>query len=101
MLPDFSAQPEMSYVMLIDITPPANTELQVFYTTSNSSDFSEDRSYRFCLIEGRNEVYVSLKDQPLGGKLRIDPGMLPGDYLLHRLEIREKSTSGASTVLVG
>jgi len=98
MLPDFSAQPEMSYVMLIDITPPANTELQVFYTTSDSSDFTEDRSYRFCLIEGRNEVYVSLKDHPFGGKLRIDPGMLPGDYLLHRLEIREKSTSGGSTV---
>ncbi|MDB6148429.1 MAG: glycosyltransferase, partial [Spartobacteria bacterium] len=65
----------------LDIESPANTRLQMFYTTPDSPHFSEDKSVRRWLKKGRNEIFIDL---PLAVmNLRLDPGETEGDFALY------------------
>jgi len=72
----------------VDITSPAETVLQVYYTTRHEAGFAEERSVRQVLHKGRNEVYICLGAAGLGERLRLDPGETDGDYVLHAMELR-------------
>ena len=71
----------------IELTAPAATRLQLFYKTLRSRVYSEHNSVSVAITMGRQIVELSL---PAGifGRLRLDPGAVPGDYLIHSLEIR-------------
>ena len=74
-------------IMRIDIDASGHSILQVFYTTSEQCDYAEERSIRVPIYRGRNLLLVEL---PAGvaGRLRLDPGEIPGEYRIYWIELR-------------
>ncbi|MDG4551617.1 MAG: class I SAM-dependent methyltransferase [Candidatus Contendobacter sp.] len=74
-------------IMKIDIDAPSHSILQVFHTTREQHDYAEERSIRMPIYRGRNLLLVEL---PAGvtGRLRLDPGEMPGEYRVYRIELR-------------
>jgi hypothetical protein len=72
----------------IDIDVPDDTGLQLFYLPAGVSTFGDyhmDRSVQ----RGRNTVYFELDAAELaGGQLRLDPGMVAGEYVITDFELR-------------
>jgi alginate O-acetyltransferase complex protein AlgJ len=87
-LPYFSCPSDKLLVVRMDITTKQDTVLQIYYMTSSSPQYSEAMSVKEPIHKGRNIIYIPLKQQDLFGRLRLDPGKLPGDYLIHSIEIR-------------
>jgi S-adenosylmethionine-dependent methyltransferase len=77
-------------MMRVEIESPGHTAVQVYYGTADDPGYSEHRSVRVPSYRGRNTVYLDLPAEA-SGRLRLDPGDLPGEYRLHRLEIRSPS----------
>ena len=75
-------------VMKIDIDAPGHSILQIFYVTSDHSDYAEERSVRVPIYRGRNKLLVELPPG-VAGRLRLDPGEIPGEYRLYRIELRQ------------
>jgi len=112
LLPELKAPPGTRLVMSIDIESPANTTLQLFCPTdapiaggllrnakravrnvlrrgnAPAAHYTEERSVRVHLSCGRNQLQVELPPWT-GGRLRLDPGEVDGDFILRALEIRD------------
>ncbi len=71
----------------IEMTTPGPTTLQVFYKTSYFQQFKEIFSVRQQLPTGRTTSIILFPLPVISGKLRIDPGCLPGRYIIHTIEI--------------
>lgn len=86
-LPPLDA-PLQRAIVKIDINAPGHSILQVFYATSDQLDYAEERSVCVPFYRGRNILLVEL---PPGvtGRLRIDPGEIPGEYRIYRIEVRQ------------
>jgi hypothetical protein len=88
LLPRIALAEGRSGILRIDIEVPDDTALQVFYLPAGVSAFGDyhmDRSVR----RGKNTVYFELSDADLaGGQLRLDPGMVPGQYVITDFEFR-------------
>ena len=89
LLPAFAVRPTSEYLVKLDLVAPTDTKVQVFYLTKKGEIYSGDRSHSVPLSEGENTIYVRFDDQRLYGRLRLDPGTLPGKYLLKDMEVRE------------
>ncbi len=78
-------------IIKIELTAPAATRLQFFYKTRRRRIYSEQNSVSVAITKGRQIVELSL---PAGifGRLRLDPGAVPGDYAIHSLEISAAET---------
>jgi len=87
-LPAFAFDPHSSLVVRVELTSPAETVLELFYETSQAPGYSGDRKIVHDIHKGRNVVYLTLKEAALAGRLRLDPGTVPGEYVLHGLEVR-------------
>ena len=75
-------------IMKIDIDTPGHSILQVFYVTSDQADYAEERSVRVPTYRGRNTLLVELPPG-VAGRLRVDPGEMPGEYRLYQIELRQ------------
>lgn len=75
-------------IVKIDIDAPDHSMLQVFYLTGDQLDYAEDRSVCTSVYRSRS---ILLIDLPPGiiGRLRIDPGTIPGEYRIYRIELRQ------------
>jgi len=71
----------------IEITTPAATNFQFFFTRTTATNFVEKNSVIKFLPEGRSRSILYFSETDISGKVRIDPGDLPGKYIIHRLEI--------------
>jgi len=69
---------------------PGHSTLQVFHITTDAPDYMEEKSSRVSIYRGRNTVIVELPPN-ITGHLRIDPGEIPGEYRIYRIEIRCES----------
>ena|SRR2546429_6427007 len=72
----------------VKIFSPATTNLQVFYTTAKNPNFDETHSIRKPIQKGDNDVTAEITAPDFSGSIRLDPGELPGDYLLTLIEVR-------------
>jgi len=72
----------------VQLVSPGPTEFQVFYSTSAVSVFDEAHSVRKPIQKGDNDVVVEFTEPDFKGKIRLDPGTLPGDYILKLVEVR-------------
>jgi hypothetical protein len=90
-LPEVPHASDMRLILKIDITSPEATMLQLYYKTSSDRHYSESKSRWRSLYKGRNIVFIALPREKLLGRLRLDPGKQPGDYLIHSIEMREVS----------
>ena len=87
-LPPFDFPEHARLMLRVDITAPADTVVQVFFATVDEPGYSETHSVRAALKKGRNRVSLELPQLDFAGRLRFDPGTLPGDYTLHSFELR-------------
>jgi hypothetical protein len=75
-------------ILRIDIEVPDDTGLQLFYLPAGVSAFGDyhmDRSVQ----RGKNTVYFELDEAELAaGQLRLDPGMVAGEYVITDFELR-------------
>ncbi len=75
-------------ILRIDLEAPADTGLQLFYLPAGVAAYGDHHMNRF-VHRGRNTLYFLLTDSELaGGRLRLDPGMTSGDYIITHFEVR-------------
>jgi hypothetical protein len=86
-LPEIQLFTEMHVVMRIDISSQQNTRLQVYYMTTSSPHYTEAMSIQRFISKGRNILFIALPKLHIK-RLRLDPGQLPGEYLIHAIEVR-------------
>jgi hypothetical protein len=72
----------------IVIVSPRPTALQVFYKVRDQIEYDQAHSYTEPINAGENTIYFEHADPDAVGRLRLDPGMEPGKYLLKELEFR-------------
>ena len=85
-------------LLRIDIESPVETMLQLFYSTSDSPSFVEERSIRKMLLKGRNLIFAEIRSAKVTS-LRFDPGESPGEYILHAFDMKAApSPSGTSSL---
>jgi hypothetical protein len=88
LLPEFTCRDARSMVLRLEIKSPEKTEVQIFYRTRDQDWFTEGLSFRREIEKGENSVYFQLPADEIVGKVRLDPGKAPGDYIIHSLEFR-------------
>jgi hypothetical protein len=88
LLPEFSgpAGPIPLHV-IVDIAAPASTEAQLFWQTADTPYYDEARSTRAALDGTRQTLILSTPSIQATGKLRFDPGLIPGQYTLFSLQV--------------
>lgn len=77
-----------SLLVHILMTSPAETMMQLFYTTSLNMEFSTAQLINMKIKKGYNELLFRLPHPDTQGKIRFDPGQEAGEYVLHSLSIR-------------
>jgi len=88
LLPGFSLGHGQQAILRIDLDAPTDTGLQLFYLPAGVSAYGDHYMNR-SLHRGGNRVYFLLTDAELAsGRLRLDPGMDPGDYVITHFEVR-------------
>jgi hypothetical protein len=91
LLPEIPYDKNESCLVRVDLTVPAATVLQLFYQREGepSPAYTENRSIVTPLFAGRNVRILEIPAPGLVGRLRLDPGGLRGDYVLHGVELRQ------------
>jgi hypothetical protein len=87
-LPLIDVPPGTKLTLHAKIFSPAATTLQFFYTTVKSPQFDELHSIRKPIQKGDNDVTVEIIAPDFSGSIRLDPGELPGDYLVTLIEVQ-------------
>lgn len=93
---NFDAAGGNPLLVRISLDSPATTELEFYYTTPEAGDFAADRKLHRKLRPGKNDLLFRLPHPRTAGRLRFDPGMVPGDYLLRSLTIVREERGGPS-----
>ena len=77
-------------ILRIDLTPPEDTELKLFYQTKARREYCEQQCLKRPLRGGRNTLYLELPvEPPPVGRLRLDPGRHAGKYTIHAIDLFE------------
>ncbi|MCX5871542.1 MAG: hypothetical protein NTY00_13150 [Deltaproteobacteria bacterium] len=76
-------------VVHISLTSPQDTEMQFYYTTEERREFSSVFSRILHIQKGDNELFFRVPRPGIVGKIRLDPGTVPGQYILHELIIKK------------
>ena len=90
---EFSFDPETGgdpLLLKLVMTSPAETVMQLFYTTPDQEGYSPDRQVARELKKGKNNLLIRLPHPETQGRIRLDPGVVPGDYLIHSLVIKRE-----------
>jgi hypothetical protein len=75
-------------VQFVGPVPPL---LQVFYDTKENRDgWDEAHSVRKPTQQGENDITIDITDSAFGGRLRLDPGDLGGEYIIKLIEVRPR-----------
>ncbi len=88
LLPHLEIPPGHRVSIRIVIDAPSATELKVYFTTPSSPKYTEELRVRETLQEGENNLIIQLSHPEVRGALRLDPGTVPGRYVLRFLEVR-------------
>jgi hypothetical protein len=92
MLPKFALPAGRSAILRIDLEAPAETGLQLFHSP-DPSGYGEHIIDRY-LTQGSNTIYFELTSAEVAaGRLRLDPGMVAGDYVITHFEVRSIPTT--------
>jgi hypothetical protein len=86
-LPALKVRPGAQIAIRVDQTAPADTLIEVYYTTTATPVFTAEHVVSVPVKAGRSVVMFEINDPDFAGGLRFDPGQLPGDYSLHQVEV--------------
>ena len=87
-LPPLKTEPVGPSIVRMVLTSPGDSFVQLFYRTPSFPYYYERQSVYQIIKKGNNEIYLDLPEKDVIGNLRLDPGHLAGDYILHSIEIR-------------
>lgn len=79
--------PDNPREFILDISFPAATTIQVYFSPDKSSGFDEKNSIKIKVAAGRFNVIIPIENLNRNGLLRIDPGQIAGEYIIHQIEI--------------
>jgi hypothetical protein len=85
-LPRLTVAPPIQFAVRAELTVPAETMVEMYYTTTAVPTFSADHVVSVQVKSGKSIVLFEINDPLFNGGLRLDPGQLPGEYVLHSLE---------------
>ena len=88
LLPEVTCRNAPSMVLRLEIKSPEKTEVQIFYRTREQKRYTEALSFRRRIDKGENVVYFQLPADEIVGQVRLDPGKVPGDYIIRSIECR-------------
>jgi hypothetical protein len=94
-LPRIDVPPGTKLTFHAQIFSPAATTLQLFYSTAQNADFDEAHSVRQPIQQGDNDILIEITARDFKGNIRLDPGELPGDYLVKLIEVRAGNISSS------
>jgi hypothetical protein len=89
LLPDLPLGNCSFVVLRMELTSPAATRALVAWETEKTQGFTPLHSIESPLVSGRNTIFMAIPAQGLKGRLRLQPGRAPGEYVLHSFEVRE------------
>lgn len=76
-------------IVRLELESPADTSCMVEFLTRRFTDYSRNaRSVQRPVTKGPNVVYIKLRVPDLVGRLRLQPGLVAGDYVIRSLEVR-------------
>jgi glycosyltransferase involved in cell wall biosynthesis len=87
-LPEIVRPADCNLLLRVDMICPADTILQVFYKTTDCPGYSEAMSISKSVKTGRNVMIIPLNQPDICGALRLDPGKIPGEFVIHAIELR-------------
>ena len=88
LLPRLAVASQTPLKLRIQFVSPGSTVLQVFYDTKARPDrFDESHSIIKPTVKGENNITVEIPDPEFGGRIRLDPGGVTGEYVIMRLEV--------------
>lgn len=90
-LPKFSGGHD---IVEVSVESPATTEMQLFYLLPGQKSFTQPQSEKRTLKAGHNIAYFELPDPSWTGVLRLDPGMVPGVYLINSIKVKTAPAGG-------
>jgi alginate O-acetyltransferase complex protein AlgJ len=89
LLPELAVPRDAWPVIAIDIVSPGEDLLELEFLTEREPTYSrQGRALKLSLHPGRNTLLIRLLVPDLAGRMRLRPGSLPGERLLHALEVR-------------
>ena len=83
----FKVRPIIRSAIRLKITVPMDTFVNIYFKNGIFQQFSENRTLRFQVRPGTHELFIELPGKRFPGAIRIDPGDVPGKYIIHRLEM--------------
>lgn len=87
-LPEMKLAENKFAALKIDFSIPEQTFAQIFYLTDQSENFNGEQSVLLQAEKGRNVLIFYFPEKGVkGNSIRFDPGLVPGDYVLHSIEV--------------
>jgi hypothetical protein len=77
----------------VQIVGTDRTTFQIFYGTTAAGEFDETHSVKKPIDKGDNDVVVEFTEPDFNGRIRLDPGMQAGEYIVKLVEIRASSAN--------
>jgi hypothetical protein len=84
-LPEFPFENASAFLLNIEVSVPADTILSIFCLTAGRT---EGPVVQANVKGGRNTIHLKVPNNGLEGCLRLAPGRIAGDYVLHSLEVQ-------------
>lgn len=75
-------------VVHLSLTSSQETEMQFYYTTEEQPEFSAAFSRTLHIEKGGNQLFFRVPRPGIAGKIRLDPGKVAGNYILHALIVK-------------
>ena len=69
----------------LDLTLPSETRVKLYYRSNLEAEFSEDNAHQVIAGPGRQICRMELPSRKGIEVIRIQPGDIPGNYILHRV----------------
>jgi len=93
LLPQIDMFSESKLLLTFDFTSPEASTFQIFYQTEKNPFYNENNSYRIRTKKGINKISILLSAKYIIGKIRIDPGAIPGEYIFKSIEVKAPSSN--------
>ena len=85
-VPGLAVARPIQFAVRAELTVPAETLVEIYYTTTAGPTFSAEHVVSVPVKSGKSIILFEINDPLFAGGLRLDPGQLPGEYILHNLE---------------
>jgi len=82
------SEPAAEIEIYLQVNLPEASQLEVFYATRAQPDYSQSMKVAENGSRGSNEFVIRISNASPITRLRLDPGAVPGNYRIERLEVR-------------